>query len=43
MYYIVENRKDKKIPKLKDVLTKVIAKNALDKQKKREKMLNATI
>ena len=43
MYYIAENRKDRKIPKLKDVLEKVIAKQAAEKKAKREKMKNITI
>ena len=43
MYYITRNRKDRKIPKLRDVLLKVIAQAASRARARREKLKNQTI
>ena len=43
MYYLARNRKDRKVPKLKDVLEAVIAKEAAKARAKRDKLKNLTI
>ena len=43
MYYIARNRKDRKVPKLKDVLMQVIAQQADRARAKRDKLKGATI
>jgi len=43
MYYIAMNRKDQKLPKLKDVLLAVIAKEAARAKTKRDRLKNVNI
>ena len=43
MYYIQVNRKTKKLPKLKDVLEKVIAQQRQKQKDKRDKMRNVNV
>ena len=43
MYYLARNRKDRKVPKLKDVLEQVIAKERDKQRARREKLKNLTI
>jgi len=42
MYYIALNRKQKKLPKLKDVLEKVIAQQRQKQKDKRDKLRNTS-
>lgn len=43
MYYIMVNRKTKKLPKLKDVLEKVIAQQRQKQKERRDKMKSLTL
>ena len=43
MYYIARNRKDRKVPKLRDVLEKVIEQEKQKAKARREKLRNLTV
>ena len=43
MHYIARNRKDRKVPKLRDVLEKVIEQEKQKAKARREKLRNLTV